>query len=124
MKSKVQFKYGEANYVFEIEESADIDTLHKTIALGNPPRECNLIKDGKYSLQTNKDTQGNTYINAVCVGFVGKEFKVAKAKLGLYKSKGFFWHNWEFNEWGAKQAPADEEDTTKKFDKDYEGIPV
>jgi len=132
MKSKIQFKYGETTYVFEIEERDDMETLHKTFALGNPPRECRLIPNGKYTLQTNKDKEGNIYVNAVCAGSVGGEFKVAKAKLGQYKTKGFFWHNWEFSEWGTKLAPAPEEEIPKKvilntkdnFEKDFEEIPV
>lgn len=124
MKSKIQFQYGQTTYAFEIEERDDMETLHKTFALGSVPRDCKLIKNGQYSLQTNKDKEGNIYVNAVCTGLVDGQFKVAKAKLGQYKSKGFFWHNWEFSQWGEKQAPVDEADPSKGFDKELEGIPV
>jgi len=90
MKVTVQTKLGNANYTFEVEEKNDVDALHKAAVLGNPPlscTECGNEAPEKFKFQSNKDTEGNTYINLEC------DACTAKAKLGLYKSGGFFWHN-------------------------------
>lgn len=91
MKATVRTKLGNAEYVFEIEEKSDIDTLHKIAILGNPPTTCDVcnVDDASlFSLTSNKDSEGNTYINVACA--CG-----AKAKLGQYKSQGYFWHKYE-----------------------------
>lgn len=89
MIGKVNLKFGDCAYQFEIDEKSEMDTLHKTIVLGNPPRKCDECGATESFLDTNKDKEGNTYINAVC----GK--CKAKAKLGQYKTGGFFWHKYE-----------------------------
>lgn len=89
MIGTVSFTVGKANYDLKVEEGTDVEVLHKLIALGNPPTSCNVCgKQGNVSLDTNKDKDGNTYINVKCS--CG-----AKAKLGQYKSKGYFWHQFE-----------------------------
>jgi hypothetical protein len=104
MIGKVKFTVGNAEYTLEIEGSDDVVTLHKLIALGNPPTLCDVCgKQGNVSLDTNKDKDGNTYINVKCDCS-------AKAKLGQYKAKGYFWHKFEkYNKNGVQpaQAPAD-----------------
>lgn len=89
MIGKVSFNVGNAAYEIKVEEGEDIPLLHKLIALGNPPTLCTVCnKKGDTTLDTNKDKDGNIYINVKCS--CG-----AKAKLGQYKSKGYFWHGFE-----------------------------
>lgn len=92
MKINVTTTIGKAQYSFDIDERSDIEGLHKASVLGNPPQYCNECKNNdtfKFKLDSNKDKEGNTYINVVCTSCW------AKAKLGLYKTGGFFWHKFE-----------------------------
>ena len=86
MIAKAQFKMGDATYSFEVEEKDTKDTLSQIITLSNPPRKCDVCKTegGKY-LYTNRDKGGNVYIKVSCP--CG-----AQAKLGSYKTRGYFWH--------------------------------
>jgi hypothetical protein len=91
VKINVETKLGQAVYRFEIEEKSDIEALHKAAVLGNPPLlcdECGNDKVDQFKLQSNKDAEGNTYVNVEC------NICTAKAKLGLYKSGGFFFHKY------------------------------
>jgi hypothetical protein len=91
MKINVQTKLGQATYNFEIEEKSDIEALHKAAVLGNPPLSCDECRNEnveKFRLASNKDSEGNTYVNVECLECG------AKAKLGLYKSGGFFFHKY------------------------------
>jgi len=91
MRASVKTKLGNVEYTFEIDEKSEIDTLHKIAVLGNPPvlcDECGNDKPETFKLISNKDKESNTYINVECL--CG-----AKAKLGLYKSGGYFWHHYE-----------------------------
>ncbi len=90
MKIKVTTQLGKTQYSFEIDERSDIEGLHKAAVLGNPPQYCHECKstDG-FKLDSNKDKEGNTYVNVTC----SKCF--AKSKLGLYKTGGYFWHKFE-----------------------------
>jgi len=92
MLINVQTKLGNAVYNFTIEEKSDIEALHKAAVLGNPPLfcdECGNDKGEKFNLQSNKDGEANVYVNIEC-----KECG-AKAKLGQYKSGGYFWKHFE-----------------------------
>jgi len=82
------------NVTLEVEEQEEMMTLHKAIALASYPRTCSNCKEsGKVFLTTNKDKEGNIYINACCSACG------AKAKLGRYKSGGgYFWHR-NFEVW-------------------------
>jgi hypothetical protein len=84
------------NIQLEIEEQNEMMTLHKAIALSSPPTKCNLCGESDIRIETNKDKEGNFYINAVCLGCF------AKAKLGLYKTGGYFWHN-KFDKYERKE---------------------
>lgn len=90
MKAIVKTVVGKVEYVFEIEEQEEIQTLHKIAVLGNPPtfcNECGNENPDEFKLKSNKDAEANTYVNVVCSKCE------ATAKLGQYKSKGYFWHN-------------------------------
>jgi hypothetical protein len=87
----------------EIEEKDEMETLHKAIVLSNPRFFCNVCKDreAKKYWTTNKDTEGNTYVNFACS--CG-----AKSKLGRYKTGGYFWREYE------KYDPDKKETLTKE----------
>lgn len=85
----------------EIEERDELETLHKAIALTSHPRTCTNCQnsEGLY-FTTNKDKEGNTYINIKCPKCG------AKAKLGLYKAGGFFWRR-DFQKYVRKETADD-----------------
>lgn len=114
----VKFSMNNTEYTLSIDEKDDYDALHKAIVLGNPPSYCPLIKGGKVKLQTNKDTEGNTYINAVCAGEINGKLRFAKSKLGRYKTGGYFWNTWAFDEFAEKRANADDPDKVIQRDVD------
>lgn len=90
MIAKVKFNLGGADYQLEIDEKGELDTLHKMIVLSNPPRYCQLCKNTEdFVFTSNKDKEGNTYINVRC------KKCGATAKLGQYKAGGYFWHQFE-----------------------------
>jgi len=72
----------------EIDERDEMETLSKAITLAGYPKKCNVCSGDRIWLSSNKDKEGNVYINAICT--CG-----AKAKLGQYKTGGFFWHKFE-----------------------------
>ena len=91
MIAKANLKLGLVNYQFEIEDKDEMDTLHKIIVLSNPRRFCNACRNDNqdlFHLTSNKDKEGNTYINVKCK--CG-----ARSKLGQYKTGGYFWHDFE-----------------------------
>ena len=64
--------------------------LHKAIVLGNRPTYCHECKNtGDFKMDSNKDKEGNTYVNVIC------KKCGARAKLGQYKTGGYFWHKFE-----------------------------
>ena len=90
MKITATVKLGNTSYAFYIDEAKEMDALHKAAVLGNPPNYCNECKNQEsFRLDSNKDKDGNVYVNVVC------RKCGAKAKLGLYKSGGYFWHKFE-----------------------------
>jgi len=67
-----------------------MESMHRAIAVSNYPSYCNICsKDTaaeELKLTTNKDKEGNIYINLKhdpCQG---------KVKLGQFKQGGYFWH--------------------------------
>lgn len=89
---KTAVKIGPTTYQFEFDEKDEMDGLAKAIVLSSPIRTCTNCKDVGYDnkyLTSNKDKEGNTYVNCKC-GKCG-----ARSKLGLYKSGGYFWHEYE-----------------------------
>ena len=94
MKAIVKTKLGEVEYIFEVDEDKELDTLHKIAVLGNPPTccdECGVDDPSMFKLQSNKDGDANVYVNVKCKNCG------AYAKLGLYKSGGYFFH--DFKKW-------------------------
>jgi len=92
MKATVKMSLGSAEYGFEINEDKELETLHKIAVLGNPPTvcdECGNDNPTQFQLTSNKDKEANIYINIRCSKCE------ADAKLGLYKSGGFFWHKFK-----------------------------
>jgi len=90
VKILVKTKIGDTDYQFDIDEKDEMEALHIAAVLGNPPNYCHECKNNQFfKLDSNKDKDGNTYVNVVC------RKCGAKAKLGLYKAGGFFWHKFE-----------------------------
>lgn len=87
MEIKVQTSLNGVNYAFTIDEKSELEALHKASVLGNMPNYCQECKNtDRFKLDSNKDKEGNTYVNVVCLSCF------AKAKLGQYKTGGYFWH--------------------------------
>lgn len=85
-------------YQFEADEKSEMEALNKIITLCNPPTKCTKCDNDKaegFKLTSNKDTEGNIYVNLKCI--CG-----AKVKLGQYKAGGFFWHR-EFEVYNPKK---------------------
>jgi len=93
MKATARVKIGNVEYTFEVEEKTEIETLHKIAVLANPPDRCdecgNAPAEKGFKLVSNKDKEGNTYVNIDC------NKCHAKAKLGLYKTGGYFFHQFK-----------------------------
>jgi hypothetical protein len=73
----------------EIDERSEMETLHKAVVLSNPRNKCVCGNVQGFYLTSNKDKEGNTYINVKC-SKCG-----ARSKLGQYKTGGYFWHDFE-----------------------------
>ena len=90
MVGQVQTKLGNVSYSMTFDEKDEMETMHRMAVLGNPPQYCHACQNNQYfALDSNKDKEGNTYINVVC------KKCGAKAKLGKYKAGGYFWHKFE-----------------------------
>ena len=111
MKATIKFRYGSTVYEFEIDEKDEMETLHKAIVLGNPPSICDVCgKTEGFYFTSNKDKEGNTYVNAKC--YCG-----ARAKLGQYKAGGYFWHRFEVYQ-PKSQPIKDEEAPVEEYEKE------
>ena len=99
MKIQVKFKLGRAEYTLFIDEGKNMDSLHVAAVLGNPPHRCNSCDQHEvFKLESNKDKESNIYINVLC------KKCGAKAKLGQYKSGGYFWHKFvKYEKAGASE---------------------
>lgn len=96
---KSGLKVGGVTYQFEVDEKDEMDALHKAIALANPKAVCTNCQNADLetkTLTTNKDKEGNTYVNLKCK--CG-----ARSKLGRYKVGGFFWNDYEMYIPGEKK---------------------
>lgn len=109
MLTRVSFVHGETKYEFEFDEKDEKTSLLLSIVLGNPKKDCYLVKSGHtYCLQANKDTDGNIYINNYCTGFdEGGKRTRAVSKLGEYKSGGFYWNDWQIDQFFNKKPKKD-----------------
>jgi hypothetical protein len=107
MEIRVKTLVGKSEFEFLITDNKEMDALHKAIVLGNPPQYCNECQNNQYfRMDSNKDKEGNTYVNVIC-SKCG-----AKAKLGQYKVGGYFWH--KFEKWQGKNQN-EEVDTEKEL---------
>ena len=99
---KASLKLGGVTYQFECSEQFELDSLHKAIVLANPRRKCICGNEDPEQMYftTNKDKEGNTYVNVKCAKCG------ARSKLGLYKTGGFFWHEFEKYEPKPKEETA------------------
>lgn len=84
----------------EIDERDEMETLHKAVVLSNPPTKCTLCGKTDLSYGSNKDKEGNIYVNIQCT--CG-----GKLKLGQYKAGGYFWHT-TFEIYKKKSEPEPE----------------
>jgi hypothetical protein len=91
MKITCDIKVGSSGYCFEVSEPTEMESLHKAIVFSNPRTFCPHCKDvglENKHFTTNKDKEGNIYVNVKCgCG--------ARSKLGRYKTGGYFWHEYE-----------------------------
>ena len=89
MKVTTKLSLGMKEYVFEVDENCEMDSLHKAIVLCDAPTKCDECGNDNPNMMhliTNKDKETNTYVNNHC------DKCGANAKLGQYKAGGFFWH--------------------------------
>ena len=89
MLIKVNFKLGDNSYQLEIDEKSEMEALHKAIVLSNPRNKCICGNTEGFYPTTNKDKEGNIYVNIKCPKCE------ARSKLGQYKAGGYFWHSFE-----------------------------
>ena len=92
-----------------IDDKEEMAVLHKAIVLSNHPHKCSECGNKNLKIVSNKDTQGNTYINMLCLECG------AKAKLGQYKTGGYFWHR-DFKIWKKKKQTHQEPQSQSKPD--------
>jgi len=78
-----------ANIRLEIDDPKEMETLSKAIVLGNPRRTCVCGNTEGFYMTSNKDKEGNIYVNNKCPKCG------ARSKLGQYKTAGYFWHEFE-----------------------------
>ena len=104
---KVKINIGKSQ--IELDEQNEMLAIHKAIILGNPPKYCQVCQNKEFfKLDSNKDKEGNVYINVMCK--CG-----AKAKLGQYKTGGYFWHKFEVYQ-KNQPKPANEPHPTDELD--------
>jgi hypothetical protein len=85
-------KIGGKEYKFIIDERVEMEALHRAIVLTNPLDRCHSCGDVGFDNKhytSNKDTEGNIYVNVKC-SKCG-----ARSKLGQYKAGGYFWKDYE-----------------------------
>lgn len=113
---KSSIKLGGKSYVFEADEKDEMESLHRAIVLASPRKVCNECGNDDPDLlgfTTNKDKEGNIYVNVKCYAELeGGGVCEARSKLGQYKNGGYFWHDFERYVPPKKKAkqepPADE----------------
>lgn len=98
----------------EIEEQNEMEILHKAIVLSSPRRQCNVCHNTEgFYFTTNKDKEGNIYVNYKCPKCG------ARSKLGQYKTKGYFWRDFEKYERPqvtSHSRPTEEEPPLEEYD--------
>ena len=90
MKATAEVKTQSSTLKFEFDDQKEIDAIHKAIIIGNPPYKCDVCGNKDFfKFDSNKNSEGHVFVNYVC------RKCGAKAKLGQYKSGGYFWHKFE-----------------------------
>jgi len=113
MKARVTTKVGNATYTFQFDDGKDMEVLHLCAVLGNPPQYCDECKNNQFfKLDSNKDKEGNIYVNVVCTKCG------AKSKLGQYKVCGYFWKKFE-----KYVKPGEEEQSPKASQEEPDDLP-
>ncbi len=108
MKISVKKEIGKATFIFSIDEANEMEALHKAAVLGNPREYCSECKNNQFfSLVSNKDKEGNIYVNVLC------KKCGAKSKLGRYKTNGYFWRSFEKYEGNSKDQVKQEFEGTE-----------
>ena len=90
MKIIVTKQMSNATFTFEFNKENEKECIYDASIFANTPclcDECGNDKVNGFKLESNKDGEGNLYVNIVC------DSCDAKAKLGTHKSgKSYFWH--------------------------------
>lgn len=101
MRIQVRNKIGNAEYIFDIEETKDIDSLLKAAFFGTSHTKCGLCEGESLSLEGRR-AKGFTFISVRCLSCG------ATRSLGEYKEGGYFWKSWELYQ------PAQQRETPKE----------
>lgn len=111
---KATIKLG-GKITLEIDERDEMETLHKAIILSSPKTHCDVCgKTIEPYFSSNKDKEGNVYVNAKCPQCG------ARSKLGRYKVGGYFWHDYEKYVSGTATKPSQQEEPPIEAYDDYE----
>lgn len=100
MIAKSTLNLGGNSYEFQFDDRSEMESMSKAITLASPPTYCTVCRNtdkNKFILVTNKDGEGNIYVNVKCIN----SGCGAKVKLGQYKAGGYFWHK-DFEKWAGK----------------------
>ena len=71
----------------EIDERDEMETLSKAITLASPKKRCVCGNTEGFFFTSNKDKEGNVYVNFKCPKCG------ARSKLGRYRTGGYFWND-------------------------------
>ena len=107
---KANFKLGNSSYSIEADEKDPVESFHQAIVLSNPPQKCICNNEVGFHMTSNKDKEGNTYVNIKC------DNCGARAKLGQYKTGGYFWRNFEKYVKPSSKTSEDQEKTAGGLD--------
>jgi hypothetical protein len=88
MRIQIKKQIGTAVFTFDIEEAKTIDALFTAGSLATTPDKCSLCGSNDVELQGSK-AKGFTFVKVAC------KKCGAKAGLGQYKDSGFFWKQFE-----------------------------
>jgi len=96
MKVNITKKIGQTTYVFQVEEEKDLDALSLAGSIGSMPEKCGHCGSEDVRLTSNKNS-GFTFVKVVC------DKCNYQSNLGQFKDGGFFWKQWEENQFTPKE---------------------